>query len=223
MVMNDDQDLEQIYEVWEPQSDSAVIIFSGFGAGLMPRRTLFNYMSMMGKYNYNKIFMRDPRQVWYHWGIEGITRNVEGTAEYLTEEIAKRGITKIATLGTSGGGYAALMFGWLLSADVVHAFSPQTVLEDDHPRFKVLREDAEVCPQYFDVQPLLADPNGKTEFHIYYCVTAPRDKLQAERLQGLPNTHLHRYEEGGHALAAVLTRDGTLDKIIASMFDPKAG
>jgi pimeloyl-ACP methyl ester carboxylesterase len=179
-------------------------------------------MTMMGKYNYNKIFMRDPRQVWYHWGIEGKTRNVEGTAEYLMEAIASRGIRKVATFGTSGGGYAALMFGWLLSADVVHAFSPQTMLEEDHPRFQVLRQDAEVCPQYFDVKPLLADPNGKTEFHVYYSITAERDKVMAERLQGLPSTHLHRYEEGGHALAAVLTRDGTMDRIIRSMFDEKA-
>jgi hypothetical protein len=220
--MQDDQELQEVYEVWMPGSDCAVIVFSGFGAGLAPRRTLFNYMSIMGKYNFSKIFMRDPRQVWYHWGIEGQTRNVEGTAEYLMDLIANHGVRKVATFGSSGGGYAALVFGWLLSADVVHAFSPQTVLEDDHPRFQVLRQDAEICEQYFDVKPLIEDSNHKTEYHVYYCTTAPRDTQQAERLTGLPNMNLHRYEEGGHALAAALTRNGTMDRILASLFTEKA-
>jgi hypothetical protein len=221
--MTDDQNLQQVVEVWSPGDDRALIVFSGFAAGLAPRRTLFNYMSMTQNCTYNKIFMRDPRQVWYHWGIEGQTTNIEGTAEYLTEAIARRGITKIATLGTSGGGYAALVFGWLLSADVVHAFSPQTILEDDHPRVQVLRQDADVCLHYLDVKPLLADPNGRTRYHLYYCVTAERDRMQAERLRGLPDTHLHRFETGGHALAAVLAKDGTIEKILASMFTEETG
>ena len=214
MAISDNQ--EEVREVWMPGSDKLLIVFSGFGG------RLFNYMSITSKYDYNRIFLRDPRKVWYHWGIEGQTRNIEGTAEYLIERIAERGIRKVATLGNSGGGYAALVFGWLLSADVVHAFSAQTMLEEDHPRLQVLRKDADVCPQYFDVKPLLADPNGRTKYHIYYSFTAERDKAHAERLEGLPDTYLHGYEKGGHALSQILTRDGTLDKILASIFDEEA-
>ena len=231
-----------IHEIWVPESDQLLIAFSGFGAGVNRHTAApFNYMGITRKYQVNKVFLRDLRLTWYHWGLNGLTKNLDETAEYLSRAIGSHGIAKVAILGGSAGGYAALIAGWLLEAEVVHAIAPQTYIDaGNRLKYRELTEQEEVPPEYdymdqqipllyeypdacalyFDVKPVLEQaPNGKTVYHVHYCIEPEHDKVQAERLAGVPGVELHRYQKGrGHLLPSYMTRDGTLDRIIQEAF-----
>lgn len=218
---------DEIHEIWVPESDQLLIAFSGFGSFHRAWEP-FNFMGLTRKYPLNRIFIRDLRQTWYHWGINGHTKNYDETAEYLSEAIGSHGIRNFMVLGSSAGGYAALIIGSLLEAEV-HSIAPQTFVDaanrieyrdlfkDD--KVPLLYENPDVCAQYFDVKPLLENaPNGRSVYHVHYPQEPEHDRVHAERLTGLPGVELHCYEKGGHTLASYLTRDGTLDRIIQETF-----
>lgn len=68
------------------------------------------------------IFVRDIQKQWYLAGINAKINTPEKLADFLRNET--KGY-KIITLGSSAGGYSAMLFGSILKADKVIAFNPQ--------------------------------------------------------------------------------------------------
>lgn len=68
------------------------------------------------------IFVRDVFKQWYIRGINAQCNNIEALADLLKEEA--RGM-KVVTVGSSAGGYAAIVLGSLLQAECVLAFNAQ--------------------------------------------------------------------------------------------------
>lgn len=68
------------------------------------------------------IFVRDVLCKWYSEGINTEINSPEKLLEFLRGEI--KGY-KVITVGSSAGGYAALLFGTLLKAEYIFAFSAQ--------------------------------------------------------------------------------------------------
>lgn len=101
-------------------------------------------------------------------------------------------------VGSSGGSHAAILFGHLLGADYVHAFSPYTNLDPSYLRTSEAPEDLEalsdalarldcVPPQaraYFDLRELLSDSNRKTTYQLHVCARSAPDLARALRLDG---------------------------------------
>jgi hypothetical protein len=83
------------------------------------------------------LFYVDKEQCCYHKGIEGISTNIEGTVSYLKEKIMAGNYHKVLFMGTSGGGYASILFGSLCNIENVLAFIPATRLK--HPKYEVYR------------------------------------------------------------------------------------
>lgn len=180
-----------------------VAAFTG-GARLLLLRP-FDFMDVTGMMHYDRILLRDPTKSWFHLGFGepgGSFDSVVQTVRNLNLELKGE---KVMTIGTSMGGYAALLAGHALGADYVHAFSPQTNLGaesiaqlDDlelagssnlarvHAR---LGPDAEIL----DLRRVLARPNGKTRYFIHVCSGRPLDLKRAERLAGLPQVEVLRY------------------------------
>ena len=71
----------------------------------------------------------DPKQCWYHKGIEGISNNIDETTEDLKDKINKRDYKKIIFMGVSAGGYAAILFGSLCHVTKVISFIPRRKLK----------------------------------------------------------------------------------------------
>ena len=67
----------------------------------------------------------DPKQCWYHKGIEGISNNIDETTEDLKDKINKRDYKKIIFMGVSAGGYA----GSLCHVTKVISFIPRRKLK----------------------------------------------------------------------------------------------
>lgn len=68
------------------------------------------------------IFIRDVFKQWYLMGINAKINSPEKLTEFLQKEVEGY---NIVTVGSSAGGYAAILYGSLLNAKYVLAFNPQ--------------------------------------------------------------------------------------------------
>lgn len=209
---------------WEPGSDVMIIAFSGLSNRVRPWQA-FNFMGTVQAYPVHKLFLRDPTDSWFHKGLVGLTSSIDESCELIAEIIGELGVTKTVAIGGSAGGYGALVHGWLLECDEVHAMVPQTHLSIDGsaPSEFVFWEDMitavhaapESQPEYFDFLPLIqSTPDIKTKFHLYHSTSHQTDSDHATRLEGQPNVTLHSYPTGGHRLTARLLQSGILNRAL---------
>lgn len=101
------------------------------------------------------IFIRDIRKQWYIGGINSRLDSPLKLAEFLKKETAGY---KVYTIGSSAGGYAAILFGSMLQVNRVYAFNSQLNLNVivqnstalvDPILFEKVHED--VIKNYFDL------------------------------------------------------------------------
>lgn len=78
--------------------------------------------------NSKNIYLRDVTNNWYVNGINKDIDSLEKLLDFLKRESAGK---KIITLGSSAGGYAAVLFGNLLGAERIFTFSGQFVLPEE--------------------------------------------------------------------------------------------
>jgi acetyl esterase/lipase len=146
--------------------------------------------------------------------------DIDAVAERLREITADA--EEVVMIGNSAGGYAALLFGALLGAEV-HAFSPQTFID---PALRQLHEDThwslfldalgdDLDSRYADLLPLLAQGDGP--FHVYYPAAERIDALHAERLADLTQVTLHAFYYGGHGLVRALRAVGWLRSFVDAL------
>ena len=203
-----------------PGSKAMLIAFGGIQLGLgMPP---FEFFRLAREVPAHKLFFRDPHQAWYHRGLPGVARRMAGIAEFVRQEIAASGATRVAMFGNSMGGYAALLFGALAGGGEVHAFAPQTFLSPwlrlrcgdsrwrRHIRAAWLSADGF---RHLDLRPVLRRA-AQTQFHVYYSSENRLDARHARHLEGLANVSLHDLPEGGHQVVKLLRDNGTLPQII---------
>ncbi len=210
-----------------------LIAFGGLAGKLgMPVFEFFNLTSALDKVN--KIYLRDQRGLWYHAGLAGIGEDVQAIGAFLRPFAVDRCTERVIMLGNSGGGYAAMLFGHMLEAHEVHAFSPKTFIDPikriaalDIPRWRRYRNMLALLQshrwrrQYFDLRKRLRDlPAGATQFHLYYASGHRVDRLHAERMKSLNGVHLHPYPIHGHYLIRQLKESGELIQIIERAIEP---
>jgi hypothetical protein len=215
-------------------SDVLAVTFGGLlmRVAMMPPFEFFNILSRSAPAK--KIFVRDHRQAWYHRGVRGLGNDVDAVAGSLRHRIDAIRPAKLVTIGTSAGGYAALLFGHLLGATEAHAFSPQTFISPE------LREHygdrrwprawseliASGCyePRYGDLCEVLdgASPDrpgpasGGTDFVIHYGTGDELGAIHAERLAArVPGVRLQRYEIENKAVVRYLRATGELTGVLA--------
>lgn len=211
-------------------SDVLLVAFSGIQGGY-GGQPVFEFSKSLNRFSVNKLFMRDLEQLWYQRGLPGIRGGIQGVADYLGKQIAEQRIRRVVTLGNSMGGYAALLFGWLLRADEVHAFSPQTYISrrqrlmsrDFRWRQAVRRAQVsgDLSGRYLDLLPLFEEQPMRGNIHIYYCRVHRLDRYHATRLEGQAGFELHPHEAGGHVLVRWLRDIGSLDSLLGQTLGPE--
>jgi hypothetical protein len=201
-----------------PQSDVLLIAF----AGLRGRMGIpaFEFMKMTEAYGVKRLFLRDQQRCWYHRGIPDFGSSIDEVADRLCEHIAEQKIQRVVTVGNSLGGYAALLFGWLLNADVAVAFAPTTVVgmrriligDFGIMKYWTLSEffaaTRSLDPRYSDLKAVFKTRRVKTQFSIYYSSQNVNDSRHSQRMR-MPNVSLFPQPESAHNMAKVL-RDGNL-------------
>lgn len=71
------------------------------------------------------IFIRDIQKQWYLGGINARLNSVEKVFDWLKSQTLGY---RVFTVGSSAGGYAGLLFGYMLNAERVYSFNPQLSL-----------------------------------------------------------------------------------------------
>ncbi len=192
-----------------------IIAFGGIAGQLMlPPYEFFNITKDI---HVNKIFLRDLKQLWYHAGLPGLTDSVVSTANYLKDRIAESEAGKVVVFGTSMGGYAALLFGILIGADEVHAFAPNTFLDDSRSlRSKKQSNNLHQTygSHYFDIRTIARKHNRSTRLHLYFDVLDRKDRKHALHMLRVKYTKYHMFFRGGHCLIRKMKEKGLLRSII---------
>ena len=110
-----------------------IICFGGMAlqfGGILPFEFL-NYLYSTYENDCDLYFFIDSYQCWYHKGIKEITNNIDDTVLYINNIIKSGNYNKVIFMGTSAGGYAAILFGSLCNnVNNVISFIPQTILKE---------------------------------------------------------------------------------------------
>jgi hypothetical protein len=204
-------------------SRTLMIAFGGRPGGLgMPP---FEFFRITGSIRTKRMFVRDLRQAWYHEGVEGAGETITEMAESFAHVIGQHEFDRLVVTGISAGGYAALLFGTLLGADVVVAFSPQTVIDpdamaamDDHrydDPLVGLAAAGRLDERWTDLREALPPArSADTLYELHFDPSSRPDRLHAERLAELPGVRLHRHEGAGHNIPKVLREEGKLESVL---------
>jgi hypothetical protein len=161
---------------------SSILIISFAGQdrmyGGIQRFEFVNFLTKHFK-DVDKHFYVDKHVNSYHEGIDGITKNIDETVEYLKKEIST--YDKVILLGVSSGGYAAILFGSLLNVYAVLAFIPQT-----------LRREKNIDEKYRDISRFIKN----TTMYYLYGDSSNKNALcshhisQCERIANRPNVKI---------------------------------
>ncbi len=202
-----------------------LIAFGGMRGALgMPP---FEFLRATGRLRTSRIFVRDLAQVWYHRGIPGLGSTIDDAAARIRTLLESPQPKRLVVTGTSAGGYAALVFGTLLGADVVLSIVPQTVVDEellhamgDHRcdgQLKGLIASGALDPGWSDLRRDLPRVRRRdTRYEVYFDPDHELDRLHAERLANVPGVHLN-HAQGGHGRVARNLRDsGELQRILAA-------
>jgi hypothetical protein len=211
--------------------DSEVILITFGGGWFKPGGARFALINSTSDFPVKKLYVRDPRFAWYHQGLPEIGGSIHDIALFLQKKIKEQDAQKVVMTGGSMGGYAALLFGWLVEADQVHAFNPVTVispvkrflngdffrLEWKPLKFRLLMRSVYKSPKFSkrfsDLKGLFGIRDVKTQFHIHFSYQSRMDRRHATRMGVFPNVILHGYNEKIHSLK-MLKKNGRLEKIL---------
>lgn len=193
----------------------------------------FEFLSLVGKFPTKRIFVRDPQQAWYHRGVLGQATSIRAFAHLLADEVRRSKAQRVVVAGASAGGYAALIFGTLIGADLAIAFSPQTVLDltalaqlRDHrwdEQIIQLAQAGALDDDWIDLRQALPPVRRSgTSYHVYFDALFESDRLHAERLSGLEGLRLFPLCGGGHNVVYNLRNSGELEQIIAEAVGRRA-
>ena len=210
------------------RSRTMLVAFGGINSriGVTP----YEFSSLTGRSGVKRLYVRDLHQSWYHRGMPGHGDALMDVAAVISGVVARRRVERLVVVGTSAGGYAALVFGTLLGADVVLAFSPQTTLDleslaqmDDHrwdDKLQALEDDAAFDRNWVDLaRALPAARHAETEYRVFFDDTH-LDRAHGERLDGLEGVRLFRFGRGEHELVKQLREAGALSRMIEHAIRP---
>ena len=197
-----------------------LVAFGGMMGGLMIPP--FEFFHLTKGLDINKIFIRDLDQCWYHAGLPGVSNDIEGTAAFLRHKIDEQGIQRVVFVGNSMGGYAAILFGILVGADLVHAFVPHTSLNDPElvrskDRLQYLHEN--FADGHFDLKKFIERRRPSTCIHVHFGGQNEMDTKHALHLEHCRHVFLHAYPHRGHPLVRGLRDSGKLHKILLASVD----
>lgn len=200
-----------------------IIAFTGFQGGL--NVPVFDFIGATGMMAASRILLRDPLQLLYLKGCRPQEPSFQRLLARLRNEIESLGASHVTCVGTSGGGYAAMLFGHLLTVDQVHAFAPtiagsvvisatrgdwSQVKQRSAPLHLLLELTHPWLWKYLDLEKLLRTWNRKTEFTVHVCRDNAGDMSRVERVRGVPHVRIEAHPCNTHMVAKYLVRSGKL-------------
>jgi pimeloyl-ACP methyl ester carboxylesterase len=148
-----------------------------------------------------RLYLNCAGNDYYQRGIPGISASLDQTAAWLARVIAKLDVSFIRAIGVSMGGYAALLFGQLLSVDHIISVGPEIVIGEPHDRSFIWYEEKIYDPRYRDLSGILKDIGARGI--IVFAAYDVADFVHIARAQAadcLNVIYLHAFHTGGQWL-----------------------
>jgi hypothetical protein len=197
-----------------------VVAFGGIGGGVgLPH---YEFFRLLGDVAVNRVFVRDLDQCFYHRGVRGLGATFDDVAENLAALLPPS--SRTVFVGSSAGGYAAIILGTLAQADHVLTVAPITFIDRWH-RLAVLdrrwassidpvNRGANVQRPYLDARRVLASAPACPPIDCYYPSRHRLDALHSRRLGGLPTVRLLPVDSVRHELVKEMRDAGTLREVV---------
>lgn len=177
---------------------------------------------------YKHIFVRDIQKQWYIGGINSHIHSPELLLEFLQKET--RGYSVI-TIGSSAGGYAAVLFGSLLSAKRVFSFNGQfeinSLLKTSNQQTDPLlfRNAESTLARYFDLRNFI---NRDTVIYYFSSLGSEWDNQQYKHINDIASVKPILFKTSHHgvpfvksALPMVINmKSEALDKFVGQKLNP---
>lgn len=208
-----------------PGADRLLMVFGGLAGGAVHAR--FEATQITAGWPVHVLVVRDLHNSFYHRGIDASRDSIMSVARYLLELMEQVRPARIVTFGASAGGYGALLFGHLIGATEVHAFSPLTRLSPlgrqrmaDH-RWAIVHDELTASgaldERYADLPELLDNEGAGSVLHVHYASDDPHDVSHASAISA--HVRLHEYPHGGHSFVRQLRDDGRLTQLLLGALD----
>ncbi len=178
--------------------DTVVLVFAGFAfkTGDMPFSLVDRFFAGHGIATGSLI---DRQACAYLKGVAPLGTTLDATVSRLKEELRSRGLAKAYTIGNSGGGSGAMIYGSKLGARRVLAFSPPTDLStsfmarhgDNRAQGIIHALNKRLDGGQLNIRRHLEGLDRRSPIHAYYCAQSEGDRFQAENIAHLPEVSVH--------------------------------
>jgi hypothetical protein len=197
------------------------ILLISFG-GLQQRMgmPMFEFNSSVRNLKVDSLFLKDPKRIWYQNGISQKHNSVENTLE-LIKSYSSNYQTTIC-IGNSAGAFASILFGTLLNAHQVIAFSPQTLLSKDIKNFPWSKELNNLYKHdiyCIDLKYHLNNTKYSTKIDICVPILNSFDKSQVDYIKDMPNVNILPFNTSNHNMAGHIKHTIGLDKFLNSYIE----
>lgn len=208
-------------------ADSPVLVLFG-GLGNDTGRPPFEFVRLTADFGVHRVFLRDLEQCWYQRGLSGVCRDVPATVDALNALLESFGPVRRVFVGTSSGGFAAILFGVLCGADAVVAFSPQaTITRWGRLRARDRRWPTQVAKArrsalhrgQLDLVRFLAGRAHRSAITVHFGDGDPMDSHYAEWLAACPGVEAVAHP-GGHLVIRRLRERGEAAPLLHSALFP---
>jgi hypothetical protein len=191
-------------------------------------KNFFEWYGTRIKNVYKHILIRDVHKQWYLSGINQYINSPEKLLDFLKKETEHYTLT---TMGSSAGGYAAVLYGSLLQAKKAIVFNAQfeikTLLNSSSSDINpfLFRYQNLPISRYYDIKPYL-----NQELNVFYFLSANSawDAEQHEHIKNVDNINVISFNTKHHgipflksALSTVINlEEGKLKKFVKSKNNP---
>jgi hypothetical protein len=156
------------------------------------------------------IFIRDVKKQWYLAGVNSEMNSIEKVFEFLKKETQGY---DVITLGSSAGGYAAVLFGSMLKAHAIYSFNGQmelsSLLESSSEATDPIifrQQNNPAVNKYYSLVPYIQNP----ESVYYFCsINSKWDYEQQQHIQGIP-INAYYFNTSHHGIPFLKTSLGRL-------------
>ena len=177
-------------------SGTTVVVFTGLARGTMVDVEVFD--AFLAGQGLAAIYLRDPSRNLYLNGVPAVGPGRSGTIEALRRHLGALDTRRIVTVGTSAGGYAAILYGLALGARRIVSCAGPTVLNaaargsigDARARIVARRLQSLFPPSDLDLRPHIEAADQATRITVAFGAQVPVDAAHAARIADLPNVSL---------------------------------
>jgi tetratricopeptide (TPR) repeat protein len=188
-------------------AEIAVVVFTGMGDRIaVPVVRFDRYLAALGV---AAVYLKDFRRILFVKGVQSLGTDYGDTVDGLRDITRRLGAKRVCTIGSSGGGRAAIRYGIDLGASNIvsigGATGPAPCLRG--APLITRRTLAHTGPETLDLKPFLQARQYAAKIALVYATDAAEEAAAARHLSGLPGVSLHPVPGPPPAMFSLVKQD----------------